>query len=50
MFCRRIAFSIVGPCFHRAATIPNEVMAPDIADRSGAPLDGLSWHPLHRLL
>jgi hypothetical protein len=50
MFRWRIAFSIAGPCFHRADTIPYEVMVPDITDRPGAPLDGSSWHTLHRLL
>jgi hypothetical protein len=49
MFRWRIAFSIAGPCFHRAATIPNEVMVPDITDRPGAPLVGSSWQTVHRL-
>jgi hypothetical protein len=48
MFRCPIAPNLTGPCFHRAATIPNEVIFPDIADRLGAPLDGLSWQPLQR--
>lgn len=48
MFRRRIESSIGGPCFHTAATIPNEVILPDIAARPGAPLSGSSWQRLQR--
>ena len=48
MFRCRIESNIAGPCFHKAATIPNEVILPDISDRPGAPLN--SPHNAHWLL